>query len=77
MVFTIIGLSNILLAYGLLKGADWAHLIVIVLSALGVFLSLVSLAAGNTLPVVGLLTDGAIIFYLTRSHVTEYYRASK
>ncbi|MFQ6134189.1 MAG: hypothetical protein ACE5KU_00035 [Nitrososphaerales archaeon] len=77
VVSTIIGLINILLAYGLLKGTDWARLIAMVFAALGVFLSLVSLASGNMPSLVGLLVNGAIIYYLTRPHVAKYYRTPK
>jgi uncharacterized membrane protein (DUF2068 family) len=75
--FIVIGLVSLLLAYGLLKGAEWARLLVIVLAAIGVLLSLLSLASGSVLSVVGLLIDGAIVYYLTRAHVVEYFRAPK
>ncbi len=69
IVFVVIGIVQIVISYGLWKGATWAWWIYIILLALGIVSSLLSLPHG----VIGIVINGIIIYYLTRPHVKEYF----
>jgi len=69
VVFVVIGLINLVIAYGLWKGASWAWWIYLILLALGIVSSLLSLPQG----IIGLIINGIIIYYITRPHVKEYF----
>ncbi len=69
IVFVVIGIVQIVISYGLWKGASWAWWIYIILLALGIVSSLLSLPQG----VIGIVINGILIYYLTRPHVKEYF----
>ena len=66
----LLGMASFVVAYGLWTGKEWAWLVALILSGLGVLLSLVSIATGLGVgSIVSLVIDGIIIYYLTRPHV--------
>ncbi len=69
IIFVILGIVQIVISYGLWKGASWAWWVYIILLALGVVSSILSLPQG----ILGLVINGVIIYYLTRPHVREYF----
>lgn len=69
-VIMVIGLIGIVFGYGLWKGMNWAWWATLIFSILGVLGSLVALPGG----IVGLLIEAAIIYYLTRPGVRQYFR---
>ncbi|MCL4435268.1 MAG: hypothetical protein M1503_07250 [Thaumarchaeota archaeon] len=73
----VVGMVNLLFAYGLLKGAEWGRLTVIIFSAIGLILSAILTAAGGILFIALLLVNGAIIYYLTRPNVVDYFHVQK
>ncbi len=67
--FAILGAVQLVISYGLWKGATWAWWIYVILLALGIASSLLSLPQG----VVGLVLNGIILYYMTRPRVKEYF----
>lgn len=65
----IIGLVTLVISYGLWKGASWAWWIYVILLALGIVSSLLSLPEG----IIGIVINGIIIYYMTRPHVKNYF----
>jgi hypothetical protein len=68
-ILLIIGLIAIGIGYGLWNGKGWAWTATLIFSILGILLGLLSLPSG----VVGLLIDAAIIYYLFRLEVKQYF----
>lgn len=75
LIFIIVGLVSLLVAYGLWKGKKWAWFLFLAMLILGAIFSTLSLLAG-----VNVLRDLAavavtvlILYYVTRSHVREYF----
>lgn len=68
-VIVVIGLIGIGIGFGLWKGMSWAWWGTLIFSVLGVLGSLVTLPGG----VVGLLIEAAILYYLTRPGVRQYF----
>jgi uncharacterized membrane protein HdeD (DUF308 family) len=71
-VFIIAGLVAFLLAYGFWTGRGWAWILGIIFSIVGIVLGVVSLI-GNSASIVGILINILIIYYLTRTHVKEWF----
>jgi uncharacterized membrane protein HdeD (DUF308 family) len=71
-VFIIAGLVAFLLAYGFWTGRGWAWILGIIFSIVGIVLGVVSLL-GNSVSIVGILINILIIYYLTRTHVKEWF----
>ena len=72
-----VGVVNLLFAYGLLKGAEWGRLVIIIFAAIGLIVSIIFTASGGIPFIVSTLVDGAIIYYLTRPRIVDYFRAPK
>lgn len=72
-----IGAANLLISYGLLKGAEWGRLTVIIFASIGVVLSLIFIASDSLGFAAMLLVNGYIIYYLTRPRIVGYYRSPK
>jgi uncharacterized membrane protein HdeD (DUF308 family) len=82
LVFLIIGIGIILLAlgiaymvmaYGLWKGRGWAWTITLILSAIGIVVALVSIAAGNVGAIINIIIHGIVIYYLYRPNVKTFF----
>jgi len=69
IVFVILGLIAFLIAYGLWTGKGWAWTLCLILSIIGIILSILSLPGG----VIGLIIDILILYYLTRPHVKAFF----
>ncbi len=81
LVFVFIGIFFILMAVlsffiarGLRKGQDWARILIIVFSALGILSSIVSLFGGNWASLFGILVDGFVLWYfLLKENVKKFF----
>ncbi|MBO8180513.1 MAG: hypothetical protein H0Z19_08570 [Archaeoglobus sp.] len=76
VLFVVFGLINLVVAYGLWKGASWAWWIFLILLALGIVSSLFMLPQGGVgiaQGIIGIIINGIIIYYITRPHVKEYF----
>lgn len=72
-LIVILLLFNLILAWGLWTGRNWARIIVLALTALGLVLDLPSVFLIGPLALVGILFNLGIIYYLTRRHVVEFF----
>lgn len=71
----IAGLIYLLLSWGLWSGKNWARIIWIIFSILGVLGALGTIAGpAYVAGVIDLIINVIIIYYLTRPHVTAYFK---
>ena len=75
-VFVLIaGLIYLLLSWGLWSGKNWARIIWIIFSALGALGALGTIAsAAYVAGIIDLIINVLIIYYLTRPHVSAYFK---
>ncbi len=73
----VVGAVNLLFAYGLLKGAEWGRLTVVIFAAIGCIVSFILTASGGIPFAALLLINVAVIYYLTRRNIVDYYHAPK
>ena len=73
-VLIVVALLDLVLAYGLWSGRGWAWILSLVLAALGILFSLISLVfRGGVGGAVTLIIDAIIIYYLTRPNVKAFF----
>ena len=72
-IFIIIGIVSLIVAYGLFKAKKWAWTTNVALSIISIAMGIASIATGNIGSIVGILISGAILYYLYRPHVKEYF----
>ncbi|HJU33913.1 MAG TPA: hypothetical protein VJ695_02200 [Nitrososphaera sp.] len=68
-----LGIAYLVMAYGLWKGKSWAWTITLILSAIGIIVAIVSIAAGNAAAIVNIIIHGIVIYYLYRSNVKAFF----
>jgi len=73
IVLIIIGIANLVMAYGLWKGKRWAWTITLILSGIGIISSAVSIASGNPGAIIGIILYAIIIYYLYRPNVKAFF----
>ena len=69
----ILGILGLLVGWGLWTGKGWARILAIILSGLGVLISLAGLVLGSIPSVVGLAIDGLVLWYLFRPNVKAFF----
>jgi hypothetical protein len=71
----LIGLAifSFVVAWGLLKGREWAWTATVVLSVISIVFGVISLVAGNWLSIINIIISGIIIYYMYRPHVKAYF----
>jgi hypothetical protein len=74
MIF-VIAISSFFLAYGLLKGYQWARISLIVFTSIGIGVFAIAAALFHVVEVVNLIINGSIIVYLFRPNVRAYFRS--
>ena len=79
--FSLSGVTSLILAYGLWVGKRWARTITLILSIVGMLLWLSNILGIITISpssfltsIVNIVLDGAIIYYLTRPHIKDYFK---
>ena len=70
IVILVLAILGFVMAWGLWTGRGWARTITIILSVLSIIAGLFSLPGS----IISILIYGAIIYYLTRPYVRNYYR---
>jgi uncharacterized membrane protein (DUF2068 family) len=70
-IFLILGLISLLLAWGLWTGRGWAWTITLILTIIGIIISIPGLITG--VGVISLIIYVIIVYYLTRPHVKAFY----
>jgi len=77
VVVVVIGLIYLGLAWGLWTGKGWAWVLSLILAALGIVVSLISLVRGRFLTIVVLILDAIILYYLFRPNVRAFFGEQK
>lgn len=82
--FTLIGITNLILAYGLWIGERLARMITIILSIVVIFywlydiLSITDMSLSSLLiPIINIALSLVIIYYLTRPHIKDYFARAR
>ena len=75
-VLIAIGIEYLVVSYGLLKGIGGAWSITLILSYIGIALSIASIMSGNFLSIIHLIINIAVIYYLYRPHVKVFFGKS-
>jgi hypothetical protein len=73
IIFTIIGIISLVVAYGLFKAKKWAWTISVGLSIISIAMGVISIATGNIGSIVSIAISGVILYYLYKPHVKEYF----
>jgi uncharacterized membrane protein (DUF2068 family) len=72
-VSVVLGVASGVMAAGLYKGKEWARKILTIVAFVGIAVGILSLAMGNVSAMASLLIYGAVVFYVSRPHVKEYF----
>ncbi len=64
-IFVIIGLAYFVVAYGLWKGLNWAWIITLIVSVIGIVIGLGSLVVGNIGALFHIIVNAIVIYYST------------
>lgn len=75
VIMFIIGMSSFFVAYGLLKGYQWARITMVVFASVGIGIFAIVAALFHIVEVINLIINGIIIFYLFRPNVKAYFRS--
>jgi hypothetical protein len=73
VIMFVIGISSFFVAYGLLKGYQWARISTIVFACVGIGIFAIAAALFHVVEVANLVINGIIIFYLFRPNVRAYF----
>ena len=73
VVVIVIGLLYLGLAWGLWTGKGWAWILSLLLAALGIVVSVISLIRGGFGTIVVLILDAIIVYYLFRPNVRAFF----
>ena len=77
VVVVVLGLLYLGLAWGLWSGKGWAWTLSLILAALGIIISLISLLRGGLGALIVLILDIMIIYYLLTPRVRTFFGESK
>jgi len=75
VIMFITGISSFFVAYGLLKGYQWARISMIVFASVGIGIFAIVAALFHLVEVANLIINGIIVFYLLRPNVRKYFRS--
>jgi hypothetical protein len=73
IILLALGIAYLVMAYGLWKGKGWAWTITLILSAIGIIVAIVSIAAGNVAAIINVIIHGVVIYYLYRPNVKAFF----
>jgi uncharacterized membrane protein HdeD (DUF308 family) len=73
IILLALGIAYLVMAYGLWKGKGWAWTITLILSAIGIVVALISIAAGNIGAIFSIVIHGVVIYYLYRPNVKAFF----
>jgi uncharacterized membrane protein (DUF2068 family) len=72
-ILMVIGIANLVIAYGLFKGKNWAWMLCLIFTIISAVFGILAFPAG----IVTLLFNALIIYYLTRRNVKQYFGRTK
>jgi hypothetical protein len=68
-ILMLIGIANLVIAYGLFKGKGWAWMLCLIFAVISAVFGILMFPVG----IVTILFNALIIYYLTRRNVKEYF----
>ena len=68
-----LGIASLAIAYGLFKGRSWPWTAAVILSIIGIAMSVAAIVTGNFGSIVNLIINAVIIYYLYRPHVKAHF----
>ncbi len=68
-ILMLIGIANLVIAYGLFKGRGWAWMLCLIFAVISAVLGILAFPVG----IVIILFNAVLIYYLTRRNVKEYF----
>ena len=75
-VLIAIGIGYLAVSYGLFRGRGWAWSIALILSYIGIVIAIISILSGNFVPVINLVINIAIVYFLYRPQVKAFFGKS-
>ena len=73
IILLALGIAYLVMAYGLWIGRGWAWTITLILSAIGIVVAIVSIAADPIGAIIRIIIPGVVIYYLYRPNVKAYF----
>jgi hypothetical protein len=70
----ILGILTLIEGWGMWSGREWAWIVGIILTILGLLSSIAQLAGGSPGSVLGIIIYAIILYYLTRPHIRTYFK---
>ena len=68
-ILIIIGLTSLVIAYGIFKGKSWARMLCLIFAVISSVFGIITFPVG----IVTILFNVLIIYYLTRRNIKEYF----
>jgi len=68
-ILIVIGIANLVIAYGIFKGSGWAWMLCIIFAAISMVFGVLTFPVG----LITILFNALIIYYLTRRNVKVYF----
>ena len=68
-ILMVIGIANLIIAYGLFKGRNWAWMLCLIFAVISIVFGILTFPAG----IITILFNALIIYYLTRPNVKEFF----
>ncbi|MGI0001992.1 MAG: hypothetical protein ACRD42_02820 [Nitrososphaeraceae archaeon] len=75
-VLVAIGIGYIVVSYGLMKGRGWAWSVTLILSYIGIVMSIIAIVGGNLASIGHLIISIVIIYLLYRSQAKAFFGKS-
>ncbi len=69
-VFLLMGILDLIVAWGYWTGQGWAWVLGVILGIIGVIMGIIQITQGG---IVGLVINAVILYYLFQPHVKEYF----
>jgi len=69
-ILIVIGIANLVIAYGLFKGKSWAWMLCLIFAVISAVFGILTFPVG----IITILFNALIIYYLTRRNVRVYFR---
>jgi len=65
----LIGIVDLVIAYGLFKGSGWAWMLCLIFAVISIVFGILTFPVG----IIVIIFDALIIYYLTRPNVKEFF----
>ena len=70
VVLLLLGILNLVVAWGYWTGQGWAWVLGVILGIVGVIMGIVQITQGG---IIGLIINAIVLYYLFQPHVKEYF----